>query len=389
MASYRGRRIENCPGGNMRMTVLVVFGTRPEAIKMAPVIKKMQEEGSFYIKVCVTAQHRQMLDQVLTLFDISPDFDLNIMKDNQNLFELTAEILLKIRKVIEAIKPDIVLVQGDATTTFISSLAAFYRKVKIGHIEAGLRTGNKYSPFPEEINRKVVTALADLHFAPTERARQNLMEEGIPKETIFVTGNTAIDALLRTIKKIQEKKNSNGICENIEFKNSNKIILVTAHRRESFGKGFHNICSALAEIAENNPDVEIVYPVHLNPNVQEPARKFLMGKERIHLIEPLDYVSFVNLMNKAYLILTDSGGIQEEAPSLGKPVLVLRQVTERVEAIEAGTAKLVGTRPERIVSETELLLRDRAKYERMVKTTNPYGDGKASERIVEILLKQN
>lgn len=371
----------------MKKTVLVAFGTRPEAIKMAPVIKKLQENNNFCVKICVTAQHRQMLDQVLNLFDISPDFDLNLMKDNQNLSELTSEILLKIKGVIETIKPDIILVQGDTTTTFISSLAAFYSKVKIGHIEAGLRTGNKYSPFPEEINRKLVASLADFHFTPTERAKQNLLEEGIPKDTIFVTGNTAIDALLMAIKKIQNKEISNSICKDIKLK-SDKMILVTAHRRESFGEGFENICSALAKIVENNPDIEIVYPVHLNPNVQEPAKRFLMGKERIHLIEPLDYVSFVALMNRAYLILTDSGGIQEEAPSLGKPVLVLREFTERIEAIEAGTARLMGVDKENIIKQTELLLHNKIEYDKMAKSVNPYGDGKASERIVKILMEK-
>ncbi|MDL1969861.1 MAG: UDP-N-acetylglucosamine 2-epimerase (non-hydrolyzing) [Candidatus Desulfofervidaceae bacterium] len=366
------------------MTILVVFGTRPEAIKLAPVIKKSQEDGSFCVKVCVTAQHRQMLDQVLNIFGINPDFDLNIMKDNQNLFELTAEILLKIREVIEIVRPDIVLVQGDTTTTFISSLAAFYNKVKVGHIEAGLRTGHKYSPFPEEINRKLITALADLHFAPTERAKQNLIREGISKDTIFVTGNTGIDALLMTVKKIKGKEIFSGIDEEIRLK-SNKVILVTAHRRESFGERFNNICSALAEIVDNNPDVEIVYPVHLNPNVQEPVKRFLMRKDRIHLTKPLDYVSFVTLMNRAYLILTDSGGIQEEAPSLGKPVLVLREFTERIEAIEMGTAKLVGVNKDNIVKETEVLLHNKEEYDKMAKSVNPYGDGRAAERIIEIL----
>jgi len=328
-----------------------------------------------------------MLDQVLNLFDINPDFDLNIMEGNQNLFELTAGILLKIKKVIEAIRPDIILVQGDTTTTFISSLAAFYCKVKIGHIEAGLRTENKYSPFPEEINRKLVASLADLNFAPTERAQQNLIKEGIPEKTIFVTGNTAIDALSMTMEKIRGKKISSSICEDIKLK-KDKVILVTAHRRESFGEGFDNICLALAEIAEDNRDVEIVYPVHLNPNVQEPVKRFLMGKERIHLIGPLDYVSFVTLMNRAYLILTDSGGIQEEAPSLGKPVLVLREFTERLEAVEAGTARLVGANKDNIVSKTELLLHNKEEYHKMARFINPYGDGRAAERIAGILRDQ-
>ena len=371
-----------------KTTVLVVFGTRPEAIKMAPIITKLQETKKFCVKVCVTAQHRQMLDQVLNLFDISPDFDLNVMKDNQDLYKLTTEILLRIREVIGTIKPDLVLVQGDTTTAFITSLAAFYSKVKIGHIEAGLRTENKYSPFPEEMNRKLVTSLADLHFAPTERARQNLVKEGIQEETIFVTGNTAIDTLLMTKKKIQDKKIFSSICEDIDLK-SDKVILVTAHRRESFGEGFVNICSALAELAENNPDVEIVYPVHLNPNVQAPVRTFLMGKDRIHLIGPLDYVSFVTLMDRAYLILTDSGGIQEETPSLVKPVLVLREFTERFEAVTARTAKLVGVDKDNIIKQTEILLHDKEAYGKMANSVNPYGDGTASEKIIEILMRAN
>ena len=364
--------------------ILLIFGTRPEAIKMAPVIKKLQEKESFCVKVCVTAQHRQMLDQVLNIFGISPDFDLNIMEDNQNLFKLTAGILLKIREVIGIVKPDIVLVQGDTTTTFISSLAAFYNKVKIGHIEAGLRTGHKYSPFPEEMNRKLVASLSGLHFAPTERAKQNLVKEGVPNDTIFVTGNTDIDALLMTVKKIKNKEIHSSICEELKLK-SDKIILVTAHRRESFGEGFNNISSALAEIVSNNPDVEIVYPVHLNPNVQKPVKRFLIRKERVHLIKPLDYVDFVTLMNRSYLILTDSGGIQEEAPSLGKPVLVLREFTERIEAIEMGTAKLVGVNKNNIIKETEVLLKNKEEYDKMAKSINPYGDGKAAERIIEIL----
>jgi UDP-N-acetylglucosamine 2-epimerase (non-hydrolysing) len=365
--------------------ILVIFGTRPEAIKVAPVINKLKEIKSVCVKVCVTAQHRYMLDQVLNVFDIKSDFDLNIMKINQNLFDVTAEIILKIRDVINEVKPDLVLVQGDTTTTFISSLAAFYSKVKIAHIEAGLRTGNKYSPFPEEINRRLVSVISDLHFAPTENAKQNLINEGVPKDKIFITGNTAIDAFNLATEKIMSKKITNDILEGNKFK-SEKLILVTSHRRESFGHGFNSICLALAEIAENNPDVDIVCPVHPNPNLQEPARKLLMGKNRIYLIEPLDYVNFVTLMNRAYLILTDSGGIQEEAPSIGKPVLVLRNSTERIEAINEGTAKLVGVDKNNIVKHTEMLLHNKEEYNRMARSINPYGDGKASARIVKILI---
>lgn len=366
--------------------VLIIFGTRPEAIKMAPVIKRIEEEKSFDVKVCVTAQHRQLLDDVLNIFDIIPDFDLNLMKENQRLSELTSEAILEIKKVIEATKPDLVLIQGDTTTTFVSSLVAFYNRVKIGHIEAGLRTGNKYSPFPEEMNRQMTACLSDFHFAPTEGAKRNLQKEGVSTKNIFVTGNTAIDTLLITLDKIRNQEVTTNILKKIELEGK-KFILVTAHRRESFGEVFNNICLALLEITENNPDIEIVYPVHLNPNVQNPVKKILMNKERIHLIKPLDYISFVTLMSKAYFILTDSGGIQEEAPVLGKPVLVLRNETERLEAVEAGTVKVVGTDTETIINETERLLYHKNSYAEMSKAKSPYGDGHAAERIVKILLK--
>jgi len=370
----------------MKPTVLVVFGTRPEAIKMSPVVKCLQSRN-FHVKVCVTAQHRQMLDQVLNIFDIVPDYDLNIMRQNQNQFEVVSDILLKIKNIVEVAKPDIVLVQGDTTTTFVASLAAFYSKVKIGHIEAGLRTGNKYSPFPEEINRRLTASMADMHFAPTEKAKQNLLRENICEDTIYVTGNTAIDALLMTQKMIAVKKLKSFLPEQIRAI-QNKIILVTAHRRESFGGGFESICKALLDIADRNSGIEMVYPVHLNPNVQDPVKRFLTGRKNIHLIEPLDYVSFVELMDKAYIILTDSGGIQEEAPSLKKPVLVLRDVTERIEAVEAKTAKLVGVAREDILRETEILINSSQEYKKMINAENPYGDGKASEYIADVLTKK-
>jgi len=367
--------------------VLFIFGTRPEAIKMAPLVRKFKKHSnSFKIKVCITAQHREMLAQVLEFFEIKPDYDLNLMKVNQSLFDLTANIVRKIEFVLKDFEPDLIFVQGDTTTAFVGSLAGFYKKIKVAHVEAGLRSNNKYSPFPEEMNRVLIGRLADYHFAPTERARENLFREGI-KRNIWVVGNTGVDALFLSLKIIKER----GEEEYFKYFNfidfSKKIILVTAHRRESFGEPFRNVCFALREIANNFPDVEIVYPVHLNPNVRKPAYEILQGHSRIHLIEPLEYPYLIWLMSKSYLVLTDSGGIQEEAPSLGKPVLVMREVTERMEAIEAGTAKLVGTNREKIVEEVSLLLEDGDEYKKMSKVVNPYGDGKASERILNIIKK--
>lgn len=372
----------------MDKNVLFVFGTRPEALKMVPVIKELKKRGDVIsVKVCSTAQHRDMLDQVLGLFEIPVDYDLAVMKENQDLFQITNSILSDLKNVLEKEKPDLLLVQGDTTTAFASSLVSFYLKIPIGHVEAGLRTLDKYRPFPEEMNRRLIGTLCDLHFAPTVSARERLLGEGVLPEKIFVTGNTIIDTLYMTLKLLKKQKVYFGILDQIDFKKA-KVILVTGHRRESFGEGFRNICYALKEIVKKNPDVEIVYPVHLNPNVQGPVKEILGNTKRIHLIEPLDYLQFVCLMNKAYLILTDSGGIQEEGPSLGKPILVMREVTERVEGIEAGTAKLVGTNQTQIIKETERLLNEREEYERMAKAINPFGDGKASERIADIVLKQ-
>ena len=367
------------------MELLFIFGTRPEAIKMAPVIKRFQQNNSFNTKICVTAQHREMLDQVLDFFDIKPDYDLNIMKPNQSLFDITANTLRALEEVLDEFKPDLIFVQGDTTTTFIGALAGFYKKIKIAHIEAGLRSYNKYSPFPEEINRVLAGHLSDYHFAPTQKAKENLFNENI-KKNVYVVGNTVIDALflgLDIIKGYGEEQYYKHF-DFIDF--SRKIILITGHRRESFGKPFENICYALKEIAERE-DIEIVYPVHLNPNVREPVNRILGNVKNVHLIEPLEYPYLIWLMSKSYLVLTDSGGIQEEAPSLGKPVLVMREVTERIEGIEAGTAKLVGTDKERIVKETIKLLDDKKEYEKMAKAVNPYGDGKTSKRIVNFFMK--
>jgi UDP-N-acetylglucosamine 2-epimerase (non-hydrolysing) len=377
----------------MKKKILSIFGTRPEAIKMAPVIKVLESRPEeFESLVCVTAQHREMLDQVLDLFKIKPDFDLDLMEDNQTLSQITARALSALDDVFKRIKPDWVLVQGDTTTTMVASLAAFYHGIPIGHIEAGLRTHNKYAPFPEEINRRITSVVADRHFAPTERAKQNLLREGIEEKRIYVTGNTVIDALLMVVAK-QSSAEAQETWDHyfaknfdISFNNGRKHILVTGHRRESFGKGFENICNALREIAHSYGDVEIIYPVHLNPNVQEPVRRILNNTERVHLIPPLDYEPFVYLMSKSCIILTDSGGIQEEAPSLGKPVLVMRETTERPEGVEAGTARLVGTDKNKIVSETLLLLRSKETYSTMSQAHNPYGDGKAAARITEGLL---
>jgi UDP-N-acetylglucosamine 2-epimerase (non-hydrolysing) len=373
------------------LKILVVFGTRPEAIKMAPVIKELEKEKTIDLKVCVTAQHREMLDQVLDLFEIKPDYDLNIMKKNQDLYDITSNVLLKLKGVLNDFKPDIVLVHGDTTTTFAASLAAFYKKIKIAHIEAGLRTYDLYSPFPEEANRELTGILVNYHFAPTENAKNNLIKEGKNSKNIIVTGNTVIDALFLAVEKIENNKNLKEKIEknlNLKLKKSvinSKFILVTGHRRENFGEGFLNICEALKEIAVKNPDINIVYPVHLNPNVQKPVREILSDIENVFLIEPLAYPEFVYLMKKSYFVITDSGGIQEEGPSFGKPVLVMRNTTERPEAVTVGTVKLVGTDKEKIIKEAQKLIDDKKEYEKMAKAINPYGDSKASERIVKFL----
>ncbi len=372
--------------------ILLVFGTRPEAIKMAPVINKLKEyDGHFTTIVCVTAQHREMLDQVLSIFNITPDYDLNIMQNNQNLFDITTKVLNGLKGVFEEAKPDLVMVQGDTTTAFIAGLGAFYLKIPVGHVEAGLRTYDKYNPFPEEKNRHLLSTLTDYHFAPTEWSKSNLLKENVPPERIWVTGNTVIDALLQMVRgqrsdRGQGVKGSKYFNSKFEIRNS-KLILVTGHRRESFGEGFENICKALKTIAQERKDVTIVYPVHLNPNVQRPVKALLKGIDNVFLIEPLEYEPFIFLMNESYLILTDSGGIQEEAPSLGKPVLVMRNTTERPEGIEAGVVRLVGTEKENIIRNTMELLDNRTLYEKMSQSANPYGDGKAAERIVDILLR--
>lgn len=357
---------------------------------MAPVIIELQKHPEqFTVQICVTAQHREMLDQVLELFAIVPDFDLDIMKPGQNLTDVTCNVLQGLIPVLAAARPEVVLVHGDTTTTMAASLAAFYAGIPVAHVEAGLRTGNKRAPFPEEINRRVTGCVADMHFAPTAQARQNLLNEGVADSTIYVTGNTVIDALLTVVEKMQSDTDlQKEMAERFSFLDANKrLILVTGHRRENFGEGFENICLALKEITDTYPDVEIVYPVHLNPNVQEPVKRIL-GQENanVFLIDPLDYLPFVYLMSRAYLIITDSGGVQEEAPSLGKPVLVMRETTERPEAVEAGTVKLVGTDPERIVREASRLLDDEGNYVAMARAMNPYGDGKAAERIAQVLI---
>ena len=367
--------------------ILFVFGTRPEAIKLAPLIQKLNKEEDFVVKICVTAQHRMMLDQVLRFFSIVPDYDLNIMQENQSLFYITTEALIKIENVLDVFLPDLVIVQGDTSTTLVASLAAFYKKIKVAHVEAGLRSFNKFSPFPEEMNRVLTSRLTDFHFAPTQRAMKNLLKEGI-KENIWVVGNTAIDALFLTLNLIERSKN-NFERSYFGFLNPNKkIILVTTHRRENFGEPLFNICSALKEIVRKFDNVEVVFPVHPNPNVKDTVYSLLSKENGIKLIPPLEYPYFTWLMKKAYIILTDSGGIQEEAPSLGKPVLVLRNVTERVEGIEAGTAKLVGTDKNKILEAVEELLLDREAYDKMSKAVNPYGDGKASFRIYKILREE-
>ena len=369
------------------MKVLTVFGTRPEAIKMAPLVHALAKDPHFEAKVCVTAQHREMLDQVLKLFSIVPEYDLNIMQPGQGLTEITCRILEGLKPVLEAFKPDVVLVHGDTTTTMAASLAAFYQRIPVGHVEAGLRTGDLSSPWPEEGNRTLTGHLATYHFAPTETSRQNLLRENIADNRITVTGNTVIDALFWVRDRVlSDEALHNELTQRYPFlANGKKMILVTGHRRESFGRGFEQICHALAEIAANNPDVQIVYPVHLNPNVSEPVKRILGHVENVILIEPQDYLPFVWLMNRAWLILTDSGGIQEEAPSLGKPVLVMREMTERPEAVSAGTVCLVGTDSQRIVNEVTRLLQDESAYQAMSRAHNPYGDGHACHRILSAL----
>ncbi|STQ74762.1 non-hydrolyzing UDP-N-acetylglucosamine 2-epimerase [Grimontia hollisae] len=367
--------------------VLTVFGTRPEAIKMAPLVHALNADERFDAKVCVTAQHREMLDQVLALFDITPDYDLNLMKAGQTLNDVTAAILLNLKPVLQEFKPDVVLVHGDTATTFAASLAAYYEQIAVGHVEAGLRTGNIYSPWPEEANRKLTGALATYHFAPTETSKKNLLNEGYVEDAIFVTGNTVIDALLMVKDKIENDSDLKAtLAAQYPFLDDDKkLILVTGHRRESFGGGFERICEALAITAQNHPDIQIAYPMHLNPNVREPVNRLLSGFNNVHLIEPQQYLSFVYLMSRAHIILTDSGGIQEEAPSLGKPVLVMRDTTERPEAVLAGTVKLVGTDVAKITAGISLLINDKTTYNEMSLSHNPYGDGSACIRILNFL----
>ena len=369
------------------MKILSVFGTRPEAIKMAPVVKSLGGDDAFDAKVCVTAQHRRMLDQVLDLFDIQPDFDLDLMQVGQTLSDITSRILHGMHNVYEQWKPDVILVHGDTTTTFAAGLSAYYAKINLGHVEAGLRTANKYSPWPEEINRRLTGAIADLHFAPTERARDNLVAEGTNPKSIHITGNTVIDALQEVVGRIQNDASLHDrLKAQFPFLDAGKrLILVTGHRRESFGFGFEDICQAIVDIARRG-DVQLVYPVHLNPKVREPVMRILADERNVFLLEPQDYLPFVYLMGRSALVLTDSGGIQEEAPSLGKPVLVMRETTERPEALDLGTAKLVGTGRFSIVREVHRILDDEAAYRGMAQASNPYGDGKAAERI-RIILK--
>lgn len=372
-----------------KLKVLTVFGTRPEAIKLAPVLLELEKHRDRVVSsVCVTAQHREMLDQVLHLFNITPDIDLNLMQPGQQLPELTAWVITKVSAALEKEKPDVVLIQGDTTTVMATALAAFYQKIPVGHVEAGLRSYDRYSPFPEEINRRIAGVLSTYHFAPTETARRALLREGVSDELIFVTGNTVIDALQMIVRRpmpitARDLLSRAGVLS----KSDRKLILVTAHRRENFGERFESICRGLKALAERNTDVVILYPVHLNPNVQEPVYRILGGMERVILTDPVEYNVMAHLMNAAYLVLTDSGGIQEEAPALGKPVLVLRTETERPEAVKAGTARLVGPDADRIVAETERLLRDSTVYETMAKAVSPYGDGHAAERIVRVLLE--
>jgi UDP-N-acetylglucosamine 2-epimerase (non-hydrolysing) len=369
------------------MKVSLIFGTRPEAIKLCPLAKAFQAHPAFDVSVCVTAQHREMLDQVLDIFNVKPDADLNLMQPNQTLASLTSAALPALDRYLMTAKPDLVIVQGDTTTTFCAGLAAFYRGVQVAHVEAGLRTGNKLSPFPEEMNRSLTTRLADLHFVATEAARRNLVREGVAEDKIYITGNTVIDALFSVLPHVRENVSSvPGLPQDV-LRNGNRMVLITGHRRESFGLGVASICGAIAKIASAFPDVNFVYPVHLNPNILGPVHELLSGTKNIYLIEPVEYLSFVYLMDRSYLVISDSGGVQEEAPSLGKPVLVTRDTTERQEGIEAGTAKLVGTSESEIVESTTRLLSDDGSYQRMARTANPYGDGTACAQILDLCEK--
>ncbi|AKL93727.1 UDP-N-acetylglucosamine 2-epimerase [Clostridium aceticum] len=365
-----------------KLKVMTIFGTRPEAIKMAPLVRKLQEAEGIQSVLCVTAQHREMLDMVLDLFQLKPDYDLDIMQHGQTISDITVKVLKGVEAVLQEVKPDIVLVHGDTTTTFVGSLAAFYQQIAVGHVEAGLRSGNIYSPYPEEMNRKLTGHLAQLHFAPTEGNYKNLIKEGIGEEKIFITGNTVIDALLQVVK--EDYVFDNPLLNKIDYHNK-KVLVMTCHRRENWGEPMENIFKAVVEITEKHREVEVIFPVHLNPNIRNLAKNIMGDTKAIHLIEPLDYEPFANLLNKAHLILTDSGGIQEEAPALGKPILVLRTETERPEAVEAGTVKVVGVEKQRIVEEVSKLLSNSSEYLQMEAAVNPYGDGRACERIVKAL----
>lgn len=369
-----------------KVKTLIIFGTRPEAVKMAPIVKALKsDEEHFITKICVTAQHRDMLDQVLKIFAVEPDYDLNIFQNGQTLTQITCRALSGLEEVVEDFKPDLILVQGDTTTVFTGALAAFYHQVKIGHVEAGLRSGNMYSPYPEEANRKLTGVVTDFHFAPTEISKNNLLREGYEESKIFITGNTSIDALKWVID--DNYKFENESLNKIDFENK-KVVLLTAHRRENIGKPMENIFSAVKEAVQKNDDVEVIYPMHLNPKVREIARKVFGDMDRIHLTEPFDYLPFTNLMNKCYLVVTDSGGVQEEAPSLGKPVLVVRRETERPEGIDAGTAKLVGTDKEKIFAELDVLINSEDEYKKMANAVNPYGDGMAAEHIRKAIISK-
>jgi UDP-N-acetylglucosamine 2-epimerase (non-hydrolysing) len=375
----------------MKQKILIVIGTRPEAIKMAPLIKLLEHHSNYFdTQVCITAQHRQMLDQVLNTFDIKPSFDLDIMKHNQDLFSITSTMLAGIKSVLERFKPDLVLVHGDTTTTFCASLSAYYQQTPVGHVEAGLRTGNIYSPFPEEINRRLTGAIARYHFAPTDLAKHNLSREGIT-DGVYVTGNTVVDALFLSLDmisndiKLQEEVSAHIKKSGYDLARERKILLITGHRRENFGEGFRHICEAIITIAKKYPELDLVYPVHLNPNVKKPVFQMLDGYNNVFLTKPMDYLPFLYLMNRSLIVLTDSGGIQEEAPSLGKPVIVMRNTTERPEAVDAGTVILAGTDKQKIIDEVRKLLDNPDHYHRMSVAHNPYGDGKAAERILNIL----
>ena len=373
------------------MRILTVFGTRPEAIKMAPLVKELEQSKEIDSKVCVTGQHREMLDQVLKLFEIIPDYDLNIMKSGQTLGEVTSRIITNLQPIIESFEPELILVHGDTSTTFCSALTAYYNQISVGHVEAGLRTGNIYSPWPEEGNRKLVSCITKYHFAPTDEARNNLVAEGVALNEIFVTGNTVIDALFLVREKIEHDEIKRKELQKLfpMLDKSRKMVLITGHRRENFGEGFNRICNSIQILSKKHPEVDFIYPVHLNPKVRVPVNRLLSSSSNIHLIEPQGYVEFVYLMMESYLILTDSGGIQEEAPALGKPVLVMRDTTERPEAVSAGTVKLVGTNTEKIVSSVDELLRDEKVYSLMSGAHNPYGDGNAVSRIIETITDED